>query len=164
MNASDNLSFTKITLVPWMSESWTQRDGIAMVEGLDVFRLGTVITGRKMNASDNLSFTKITLVPWMSESWTQRDGIAMVEGLCDVGGGGGIILAGCLHVSWRRAISLFCYTLAVARAFMVFLAVGVVNLYCEAISPLTFRSDLEVAWVPQRQITNRNRLTDLGVT
>jgi hypothetical protein len=34
MNPSGNLSYKKITLVGWMSGSWTQRDGITLAEGL----------------------------------------------------------------------------------------------------------------------------------
>jgi hypothetical protein len=39
-DTSGNLSYTKITLIGWISGSWTQRDGIALAEGLDMFRLG----------------------------------------------------------------------------------------------------------------------------
>jgi hypothetical protein len=35
---------------------------IVLVYGLDMFRLGAIVTGGKMNTSANLSFTKRTLV------------------------------------------------------------------------------------------------------
>jgi hypothetical protein len=69
-----------------------------LAEGLDMFRLGAIVSGENMNQSDNLSFRKINLAGWMCGSLTQRDGITLAEGVCVLGE---IILDEGLH-DWGR--------------------------------------------------------------
>jgi hypothetical protein len=70
------------TIAAFETYSWTWRNNVkcgnwryayasgfvVLAEGLDMFRIGAIVTDGNMNTSGNLSFKKISLVGWMSES------------------------------------------------------------------------------------------------